>query len=110
MAYPDDENGKTLRRMESEGDDLTRPRDIDFTIVFAEETAAQTFCKQIDTAGYAVSMELAETVKDFPWDVIIVKHMKPSHQGIADFESLLQGYAEKLGGHIDGWGCFSQPS
>jgi hypothetical protein len=31
-------------------------------------------------------------------------------QEISDFESVLQGVAETLGGHNDGWGCFSEPS
>jgi hypothetical protein len=110
MIYPDDANGRTLRRMEAEGDDLTRPRNIDFTVVFANENSAQEFSKHFDALGYATSVEFAETVKDFPWDVVIVKHMTPSHDEIGDFESLLQGVAETLGGYNDGWGCFSEPS
>lgn len=34
MIYPNDPNGDVLRRMEAEGDNLTKPRDIDFTVVF----------------------------------------------------------------------------
>ncbi len=37
MHLPDDENGDVLRRMMEKGDDLTRPRDIDFSVLFADE-------------------------------------------------------------------------
>ncbi|HLJ25434.1 MAG TPA: ribonuclease E inhibitor RraB [Candidatus Angelobacter sp.] len=36
MIYPNDSNGDALRRMEAQGDDLTIPRDIDFTVAFAD--------------------------------------------------------------------------
>ena len=110
MNYPNDANGETLQRMDAQGDDLTVPRDIDFTVVFANENSARTFSKHILALGYAVSVDLTETEKDFPWDVVIVKHMTPSHQEIGDFEGMLQSVAETLGGYNDGWGCFPQPS
>jgi hypothetical protein len=110
MNHPDDDNGDVLRRMEADGDDLSRARNIDFTVVFPDENSAQAFSKQCQELGYEASVAFAETVKAFPWDVVIVKHMTPLHQEISDFESLLQGVAETLGGHNDGWGCFSEPS
>jgi hypothetical protein len=39
------------------------------------------------------------------WDVIVVRHMVPSHEGITNFENLLQSVAERWGGQKDGWGC-----
>lgn len=110
MIYPDDDNGDALRRMEAEGDNLTRPRNVDFTVVFPEESAAEGFAEHFRGQGYEASVELAETVKEFPWDVVVVKHMIPSHQEIGDFETTLQEVADTLGGHNDGWGCFSEPS
>jgi hypothetical protein len=43
MLFPDDANGDVLRRMEAGGDDLTRPRNIDFAVVFADESSAEKF-------------------------------------------------------------------
>lgn len=40
MLLPDDANGNVLRRMAEQGDDLTRPRNIDFIVVFANESSA----------------------------------------------------------------------
>lgn len=110
MIYPNDDNGDVLRRMEAEGDNLSLPRNIDFTVVFPDESAAERFAGHFREQGYAASVEFAETVKELPWDVIVVKYMEPSHQGIGDFETALQEVADTLGGRNDGWGCFSEPS
>lgn len=110
MIYPDDDNGDVLRRMEAQGDNLGMPRNIDFTVVFPDETAAERFAEHFRKQGYAVSVEFAETEKDLPWDVVVVKSMTPSHREIGDFETTLQEIADTLGGRNDGWGCFSEPS
>jgi len=106
MIYSDDDNGDVLRRMESHGDDLARPRDIDFTVVFPDENSARMFSSRFERL-YKVSVDFTETAEALPWDVLVVKHMKPEHQEIGDFERVLQGEAEPLGGRNDGWGCIS---
>lgn len=107
MKYPDDANGDALRRMEAQGDDLTRPRNVEFTLVFPNENAAAQFADHIRTLGYSASAELTETMDCFPWDVVVVKHMIPSHEEIGAFEDSLMRMADTFGGHNDGWGCFS---
>jgi hypothetical protein len=110
MVYPNDANGDALRRMEARGDDLTRPRDIDFSVAFADARSAERFAAHFRALGHAVSVEPSETNRDFPWDVVVVQHMAPSHDGITSFENALQSIANAWGGHNDGWGCFSEPS
>jgi hypothetical protein len=110
LIYPDDDNGDVLRRLEEQGDDLTKARNIDFSVVFPLESAAQDFARDLRELGFEASVYFAEEMKEFPWNVNVVRHMMPSHQEIGDFEDLLQGVAEPLGGHNDGWGCFSEPS
>ena len=109
MIYPDDDNGDVLRRLEGQGDDLTKSRNIDFSVVFPIESAAERFAKHFRAQGVTASVYFAEEMKEFPWNVNVAKNMTPSHQEISDFETLLQGVAETLGGHNDGWGCFSEP-
>ena len=110
MIYPDDDNGEVLRRMEGHGDDLTKARNIDFSVVFPSESTAEGFAEHFRAQGFTVSAYFVEEMKEFPWNVNVVKHMVPSHKEIGDFESLLQGVADAIGGHNDGWGCFSEPS
>ena len=107
VIFPNDANGDALRRMEVQGDDLTKPRNIDFNVVFAEGAAAEEFAEHFRTLGHEVSVEATETDQDFPWDVVVVKHMAPSYDGVTDFETLLQSVADRWGGYNDGWGCFS---
>jgi hypothetical protein len=105
---PDDENGDVLRRLQKNGDDLSKPRDVDFTVVFATEESAQEFAQHFVRHRYKVSVANSNCVPDLPWDVVVTKHMVPSHSGITEFEEALQDIAEGLGGRNDGWGCFSQ--
>jgi Regulator of ribonuclease activity B len=107
MIYPNDANGDALRRMEAQGDDLTRPRNIDFSVAFADAKSAEQFAAHFRALGHEVSVESTETDQGFPWDVVVVQHMVPSYDGITNFENLLQSTANALGGHNDGWGCFS---
>ena len=108
MTYPNDDTGDALRRLEADGDDLRRPRDIDFNVSMPSETAAEHFAHHFRKAGYKVEVSFAETQEPHRWDVVVVKHMTPTHGEIIDFEEELQKIADSLGGHNDGWGCFTQ--
>jgi hypothetical protein len=110
MKHPNDENGDVLRRMEFHGDDLTQPRDIDFTVVFLHVGDANAFADHFRELGYATSARFSEVRPDFPWDIVVVRRMIPSHSEIGSFEDLLQKVADTFGGHNDGRGCFSVPS
>ena len=110
VLFPDDENGDVLRRMQAAGDDLSRPREVQFSVVFSTSISAEQFAEHVRGLGYRVSVEFAETVEDYPWDVLVTKKMLPSHAEIAKFEELLQSIASPLNGRNDGWGCFSDPS
>src|SRR5215831_17730817 len=109
MIYPNDVNGDALRRIEAQGDDLTKPRNIDFTVAFADANSAEQFAQHFRTLGHKVSVEVAE-VQDFPQEVVVVEHMVPSYDEITSFENLLQSVADDWGGHNDGWGCLSEAS
>jgi len=108
MEFPNDENGDVLRRLVSSGDDLSKPRDIDFVVVFREEDSAQAFADQIRQLGYQVVVVRTDTAKGLPWDARVVRHMVPDHAAITGFEEQLEALAAPLGGRNDGWGCLSQ--
>lgn len=109
MIYPSDANGDALRQLEAQGDDLTRSRNIDFTVVFPDTSSAEQFAEHFRALGHEVSVAANESDRDFPWDVVVVQHMVPSYEEITNFENLLQSIANDWGGHNDGWGCFSEP-
>ena len=107
--FPNDENGDVLRRMQENGDDLTKAREIDFTAVFPNKQLAEEFADHFRQMGHEVSVEETRCVAELPWDVIVVNHMLPSHAEISEFENTLETLAATLGGRNDGWGCIEQP-
>jgi hypothetical protein len=109
-TFPDDENGDVLRQMQESGDDLSRPREIDFSVVFPGELEARTMATQFRELGFAVKTKKADVVPNLPWDVLITRYMVPSHDAITALEHDLQVAAEPLGGRNDGWGCFERTS
>lgn len=106
--FPLDATGDALRRMAAGGDDLSKPRDIDFTAVFATKLLAERFASHFQQPGHHVSIKESKCVPELPWDVVVVNHMLPSHGAIAGFEKELQEVASELGGRNDSWGCFSE--
>jgi hypothetical protein len=106
--FPDDANGDVLRRMQKGGDDLSKPRDVDFTLVFPSEKAALQFAEKFSSMGHKISVENSGTVPELPWDVLVVRQMALSHRAIEEFEEALEAAAEPLGGRNDCWGCFAQ--
>lgn len=112
--FPDDENGRVLRNIAARGDDLTKARNIDFTVVFAQATSAEQFAEHFRGLGHKVTVEETGTEEGHPWDVVVVKHMVPTYEGITDFENDLQFVADRWGGYnvyskTTGWGFFNEP-
>ena len=106
--FPNDDNGDVLRKLQGNGDDLTQARDINFTVVFPDELAAQTFASEFRDAGYSVEVEMTHCRKELPWDVRVVRTMIPTYEGIGSFELELEKAASVYSGENEGWGCFSQ--
>jgi hypothetical protein len=110
MDFPHDDTGDVLRRIYTRGNDLSRARNADFTVVFPDQTSAETFAEHFRKREFNAATELSETAEGLPWDVVVVKHMALLHEEITDFEETLQQAANPLGGRNDGWGCISEPS
>jgi hypothetical protein len=103
---PDDENGYVLKQMLASGDDLSKSRRIDFTVVFPDYNTALQFKELIVRTALDVSVEHTGTVDALPWDVIVSFQMVPNHDEIGAIEARLESVAKGFGGRNDGWGCF----
>lgn len=102
---PDDENGEVLRQMAEQGDDLTVPREIDFSVIFPTEEAALKFAVLLLRNGQKVSFSEYEEGDALPWQVQAHPFMVPSLENISGYEELLGSEAGAFGGENDGWGC-----
>ena len=105
--FPNDENGRVLRRMCDGGDDLTRSRMVEFCFVFADREQALTFVR--DVADQTVETCLSWYQAKSMWEVIVRRDMIPDHRGITELESALTMKAKQAGGKADGWGCMTIP-
>ena len=75
--FPDDDNGNALRGMQQDGDDLSQPRDIDFTVVLPDSDAVQEFGSRFYNLGLQVKAKKSGTVPELPWDVTVTVNMLP---------------------------------
>lgn len=105
--FPDDDNGHVLRNMELSGDDLSKARNIDFSLVFYDESSANEFCKMTLNKMKFICKSFHDD-SDL-WDVTVTVNMIPTHSAITSMEDILERIATPLGGQNDGWGCFSVP-
>ena len=107
-TFPPDDNGDVLSKLQRGGDDLSLPRDIDFSVVFPSEPNATAFAKLVAASDICVEVGCADVVPGLPWDVTVTRNMVPDHGEIGAFEAKLLRTASPLGGRNDGWGCFAQ--
>ena len=106
--FPDDENGDILFSMASDGDQLEKPREVNFSVVFPSEDAAMNFAIHLLRNEQKVSFSQYDGKDGFPWQVEAHPIMPATHENISGYENLLKNDSASLGGIIDGWGCFSQ--
>ena len=107
--FPEDENGEVLWRMHSSGDDLSKTRELDFSVVFPTEQQALEFSAVVLRAGHKVQLRrFPDQPDELTWDVTVSTHMAPTHMQVTEFEQFLADTASGYGGSNDGWGCFAQ--
>jgi hypothetical protein len=102
--FPGDENGQALRNMALNGDDIHRPRDINFSVVFQEKLPAERFIQSATSSGIKAKYTL--DYDSDKWDVTVTLMLIPTHNSISQIEECLQNLATPLGGRNDGWGCY----
>ena len=102
MIFPDDENGDVLRQMQEGGDDLSKPRRVDFCFAFPERIQALEFAAIVDEREFEVCISYYEERE--MWQTIVQHVMTPTHVAITRLEDDLTRRAQSVGGEPDGWG------
>lgn len=110
--FPDDDNGNVLWHMRSKGDSLTKPREIDFSVIFPSEDAAIEFSVTCLRSEFKVGYHETEQKHEdgLDWEVIVYAHAVPTHADIAMLEDALGKRAALLGGRTSGWSARFVPS
>jgi hypothetical protein len=108
-ASPADENREVLRRMASDGIDLTSRRVIDFEHCFPDEGSARAFHAAIAQTVHEVRLLPPNADYREGWEVQCRVILVPTQAGITDTELTLGSLAQTFGGYPDGWGFMSNP-
>lgn len=104
--FPNDMNGDVFRRMIKGGDDLSKPRMMDFCHIFPERRQALAFAEMVDDRELEVCISYYEERE--LWQVIVRRYMIPTYKEVTALELLLASQAESVGGEPDGWGCMME--
>ena len=107
-SFPNDENGQVLRRMFEQGDNLSKPRIVDFCFAFADRSQALEFASLVEERDLEVCISFYEE-RDV-WQAIVKPYMVPTHVDITRLELSLTKRAVSAGGEADGWGCMQVDS
>jgi hypothetical protein len=101
-----DENAEVLRNMTKAGDDLSVPREMDFSHVFATREGAIGFARRVDAEGLTPVVRPYEK-PGFPFDVTVTTTpVVPTCTWVTETEQRLGNIAAEFGGKPDGWGCW----
>jgi regulator of RNase E activity RraB len=104
--YPDDSDGHALQRVANDGNDMERPMDVDFPVVFADQTIAERFAAIAQKYGYETKLWQHEEEDAGDWDVVCVRRMILTYDAVLAVQSELNELSGPLGGYSDGWGTF----
>jgi len=103
--FPSDSDGDALRRLVSDGSDLSRPMFIDFQVAVPDEPAAKELAVAASKLGYHVRIyESPECT--LPWTCQCSTRMLATYEGVMAIQIELAAISEQFGGLPDGWGTF----
>ena len=105
--YPDDDNGNVLWQMHTDGDDLTEPHEIEYSIAFKSEEQADQCALYLLKEEQKISLFEDTEGESSEWIITIYVYMEPEHSDIVDLEEWFTKIAEQHGGEYDGWGCMA---
>ena len=100
-----DENAGVLREMAAAGDDLGKPRPMDFNHLFPTRDGAIAFARRVDAEGFTPVVRPYDK-PGFPFDVTVTTQaVVPTCDYITVTEQRLAAIAAEYEGRADGWGC-----
>ena len=97
--YPDDADGKALRRVAASGADMSEPVDIAFFIVASDEAAVKVVAEKATGLGYRTAICFDDDVEGAPWTCECTKSMIPAYQAVTAAQAELDAIARPLGAY-----------
>lgn len=107
--FPDNDNGNVLWQMVEDGNDLTEPHEVEFSIVFEKQEQVEKCALHLLHQEQKISLYQEELHSDGSdmWVLNIHINMMLEYNDIADLEEWMTRIAQEFDGEYDGWGCMS---
>lgn len=105
--FPDDDNGNVLWQMQQDGDDLSVPHEIEYSIAFSNEAQAEQCALYLLKEEQKISLFQDEESDRVEWIITVYVYMEPDYEDIVDLEQWFIKIAEQYSGEYDGWGCMA---
>ena len=103
--FPENNIGEALWKMLAEGDDLTKEREIEFSILFPSEAQALKFGQLLLENNQKLSFCAYPDDKDYPWEITAYPIIAATFENITAYQDLLESSAQAFKGKYDGWYC-----
>lgn len=105
--FPQDNIGDALWKMLQQGDDLSRIREIEFSVLFQSEQQALKYGQLLLENNQKLSFSPFQGDEDYPWEITAYPEVEASYENITAYEELLSNSAVPFKGKYDGWYCVS---
>lgn len=105
QLFPHDNVGDALWQMLSNGDDLNREREFEFSVIFPSEQQALKFGQLLLENNQKLSFCPYQGSEDYPWEITAYPYMAASYENIAAYQELLTSSSAQFAGVYDGWYC-----
>lgn len=102
IEFPDDADGDALRRVASDGSDMSRPMLIDFMVEASTQHDAEAIARIGEQRGYTA--QIAED--DGCWTVYLAVTMLASHEGVVARQREISSFVSPFGTQCESWGTF----
>lgn len=103
--YPHDADGDALRRVASQGSDMSKPMYINFQLAAADRAAAEAIAAAARKFGYRATT-YDSPGDEAPWTCECSTRMLATYDGVIAIQAELAEMSAPLGGYVDGWGTF----
>jgi len=105
--FPNNNVGDALWKMLQAGDDLTQQREIEFSVLFAEQDNALKFGQLLLENNQKLSFTPFPDNDDFSWEITAYPEMPASYENISAYQELLETSSAPLEGVFDGFYCLN---
>ncbi len=102
VIFPEDEIGNNLWKMQENGDELLREREIEFSVLFPSKSLALQFGQLLLENNQKLSFTPYTKNTELPWEITAYPFISATYENITNYQALLESNAAPLKGEFAG--------